>query len=416
MNEMKEKQLRQHKLFATGLFLLMALGFVVTTLVQKNNPSLWLGYLRAFTEAAMVGALADWFAVTALFHHPFGLKIPHTNLIENSKEKIGDNLGAFVVDNFLSPQNIRPYIQKIKVSQAIGEWLNSSGNREKLLTETSKVAIDILDNFDDDDVVGFLSSKASEVLDQINLNHILSQGIYYVLEHNEHQKVITQLSYHIKVYISNNRSVIREKVSQNSYSFIPQFLDDKIADKIALGLVDYFDEVEHSYQHPLRSEISQHLYHFADQVKHDEVWKEKINRLKENFITEEQLNTYAKDIWLSLKKSLYQELTTDGGSIRKYIEGQLQILSNQLISDEALQQKTDRMVRSIAYKYLLRNTKNFGNLISETVGNWKGKELSQKLELEVGKDLQFIRINGTLVGGLVGLVIYSVAQWLSSFM
>ena len=122
-DELKKKQLRNHKLLATGLFLLMAVIFITTTILEKRNPALWIGYIRAFSEAAMVGALADWFAVTALFHHPLGLKIPHTNLIEKKKAKIGDNLGSFVVSNFLSPQNIRPYILKIKVSNFVGEWL-----------------------------------------------------------------------------------------------------------------------------------------------------------------------------------------------------------------------------------------------------------------------------------------------------
>lgn len=129
-DEAKRKQLRKYKAFATGLFLLMAVIFIVTTLLQKTNDSHWIGYVRAFSEAAMVGALADWFAVTALFRHPLGLPIPHTNLIENSKQRLGDNLGSFVVNNFLSPQNIRPYIQKLKVSGFVGEWLVKEKNQE----------------------------------------------------------------------------------------------------------------------------------------------------------------------------------------------------------------------------------------------------------------------------------------------
>ena len=140
----KKRQLRKYKAFATGLFLLMAVVFVIMTILQKTNDSHWIGYVRAFSEAAMVGALADWFAVTALFHHPLGLKIPHTNLIQNKKEQIGDNLGNFVVGNFLSPQNIRPYISKLKVSSFVGEWLSKQRNQEILLNETSTIILDIL--------------------------------------------------------------------------------------------------------------------------------------------------------------------------------------------------------------------------------------------------------------------------------
>lgn len=135
-DEIKKKQLRKYKAFATGLFILMAVIFVVMTILQKNNDSHWIGYVRAFSEAAMVGALADWFAVTALFHYPLGLKIPHTNLIQNSKERIGDNLGNFVVGNFLSPPNIRPYILKLKISVFVGEWLSKNKNQELFDTES----------------------------------------------------------------------------------------------------------------------------------------------------------------------------------------------------------------------------------------------------------------------------------------
>src|SRR5690606_18921253 len=133
--EQKRHQLRKYKTFATGLFVLMAVIFIVTTYLQKQDSSHWIGYVRAFSEAAMVGALADWFAVTALFHHPLGLKIPHTNLIQNKKDQIGDNLGSFVVSNFLSPQSIRPYIKKLAVAVFVGEWLSKNRNQQLLIKE-----------------------------------------------------------------------------------------------------------------------------------------------------------------------------------------------------------------------------------------------------------------------------------------
>ena len=140
MNDDQKKQdLRKFKTFATALFLLMVVIFAASTILQKSYENHWLGYIRAFSEAAMVGALADWFAVTALFHHPLGLKIPHTNLIEKSKEKIGDNLGDFVVSNFLSPKNIKPYILKLKISSLAGDWLSKERNQEILMTQITAI-------------------------------------------------------------------------------------------------------------------------------------------------------------------------------------------------------------------------------------------------------------------------------------
>ena len=180
-------------MFATGLFVLMAVIFVVMTILEKKNPAHWIGYLRAFSEAAMVGALADWFAVTALFNYPLGLKIPHTNLIENSKERIGDNLGNFVVENFLSPQNIRPYIQKIKVSHFVGEWLSKERNQENLLNELSYIVLDILHKLDDTAVVSFIGKKAKEMSDDLQINQIIGNGLEYILDKEDHQRFITNL-------------------------------------------------------------------------------------------------------------------------------------------------------------------------------------------------------------------------------
>ena len=192
-DEQKRKQLRKYKAFATGLFVLMAIIFIITTILQKSDDSHWIGYVRAFSEAAMVGALADWFAVTALFHHPLGLKIPHTNLIQNKKEQIGDNLGSFVVGNFLSPQNIRPYILKLKVSHFVGDWLSKNRNQELLIKETSLIVMDILNKLDDKAVVNFISNKAKEMSGDLKINQIVGNGLEYILEKNDHQRLITSL-------------------------------------------------------------------------------------------------------------------------------------------------------------------------------------------------------------------------------
>lgn len=154
----------------------------MTYLQKYQNFGHWVGYVKAFSEAAMVGALADWFAVTALFHHPLGLKIPHTNLIEKSKEKIGDNLGSFVVSNFLSPQNIRPYIQKLKVSSFLGDWLHKEKNSEALVNNLSEIILDIVNKLEDEAVVKFIANKAKEMSNDLKINHILGNGIEYILQ------------------------------------------------------------------------------------------------------------------------------------------------------------------------------------------------------------------------------------------
>ncbi|WP_160137154.1 DUF445 domain-containing protein [Chryseobacterium sp. c4a] len=410
-DEAKRKQLRKYKAFATGLFVLMALIFIVTTIMQKSSSSHWIGYVRAFAEAAMVGALADWFAVTALFRHPLGLPIPHTNLIENSKQKLGDNLGSFVVSNFLSPQNIRPYIQRIKVSNFVGEWLGKEKNQDILIKNLSDIVLDILNKLDDSTVSQFISKKVSEMTDDIKLNKVVGSGINYILEKNDHQRIITNLSKQIKDYIIQNDEMIKDRVKKGSYSFIPSFVDNKIADKIADGLSDFFKEIEENPNHEVRTLITQKIHEFSVDLKEDPKWDEEFKTIKNGLLKNDKLDEYSNDIWVSIKKTLMKELQEDHSALKNYLSKNLNEFSQNLKTDENLQNKIDYWVRATAYKYILKNTHQFGNLISTTVGNWQGKELSEKLELEVGKDLQFIRVNGTLVGGLVGLIIYTIAHF-----
>ncbi|KPE51654.1 DUF445 domain-containing protein [Chryseobacterium indologenes] len=410
-DDVKRKQLRKYKAFATGLFVLMAVIFIVTTLLQKSNTSHWIGYVRAFSEAAMVGALADWFAVTALFRHPLGLPIPHTNLIENSKQRLGDNLGSFVVSNFLSPQNIRPYIQKLKISNFVGEWLGKEKNQNILLRNISDIVLDILNKLDDTSVSHFISKKVSEMTDDIQLNKVVGNGIGYILEKNDHQRIITNLSRQIKEYILENDEMIKDRVKKGSYTFIPSFVDNKIADKIADGLSDFFKEIEEDPQHEVRKLITQKIHEFSVDLKEDPKWNDEFKAIKNGLLKNDKLEEYSSDIWVSIKKTLMKELQEEHSALKSYLSKNLNEFAQNLKTDESLQNKIDHWVRVTAYKYILKNTHQFGNLISTTVGNWQGKELSEKLELEVGKDLQFIRVNGTLVGGLVGLIIYTIAHF-----
>ena len=410
-DEEKKIQLRNYKMFATGLFVLMAVIFVVMTILEKKNPAHWIGYIRAFSEAAMVGALADWFAVTALFHYPLGIRIPHTNLIENSKERIGDNLGNFVVENFLSPQNIRPYIQKLKISSFVGDWLSKERNQENLMKELSNIVLDILNKLDDTEVVNFIGKKAKEMTDDVKINEIIGNGLDYVLDKNDHQRFITNLSKQIKEYVLNNQKMVKERVKSESFFLIPKFVDDGIAEKITKGLSNYFEEVELDENHSLRAEITQKLYEFSKEIQTEEKWVEEFRTIKNDFLKEEKIQQYSTDIWNSIKKSLSKELEEEQSALKNYLRKNLTELSENLKTDEKFQNKIDNWVRVTAYKYILKNTHQFGALISSTVGNWEGKELSEKLELEVGKDLQFIRVNGTIVGGFVGLIIYTVTEF-----
>lgn len=410
----KQRQLRRHKQLATGLFLLMVAVYAVMTWMSRSYPEQhWTGYVRAFAEAAMVGALADWFAVTALFHHPLGIPIPHTNLIEKSKQSIGNNLGSFVVNNFLTPQNIRPYISRLSVSGFAAGWLASGRNKALLAKELGRLLKDIVQKLDDEAVPQFIARKGNELIGSVKLHLIAANALQYLLDRGEHEKLITTLAATIKTYVSNNEMMVQERVKKESYFFIPKFIDNKLAGKITHALMRYFEEIETDRAHKIRQDISEQAYRFVADLRTLPRWEEELQQLRGGLLSEERIETYAQDVWQSLKQTLLGELGSEDSALLRYFSKMTDDFSRSLAEDEVMRQRIDSWVRFTAYKYILRNTDNAGLLISNTVGNWQGRELSRKLELEVGKDLQFIRINGTLVGGLVGLLIYTITQLLS---
>lgn len=377
---------------------------------MKLHSFSWTGYVKAFAEAAMVGALADWFAVTALFHHPLGIPIPHTNLIETSKKRIGENLGGFVVSNFLNANTIRPYLQKLNASALIMQWMGNEKNRSILVNEISRLLKDIIQRADEKLITNFISQKSSELLNGLHLNEIAAGGMEMILQRGDHQRVLNYLIEKLQQYVTGHEEMIKERVKQESHFLIPGFVDNMIAAKITKGLANYLSEIENDKHHKIRNDFNQQLAGFIDDLRSNPAWQQELQSIKDSLLSGDKIKQYASAIWKRLQESILADLSEDNSAIQQYFKKTLAEMINNLRNDEAMQAKINRWVQLNAYKYILRNAGKAGELISNTVGNWEGKELSQKLELEVGKDLQFIRINGTLVGGLVGLAIYTITQ------
>lgn len=412
MNQLsKKEQLKRHKLFATGLFVLMAVGFVATTYLGKSSSAHWIGYAKAFCEAAMVGALADWFAVTALFHYPLGLKIPHTNLIQSKKEQIGDNLGSFVVENFLSPETIRPYLLKLKASSYIGEFLKKPSNQEKILLTAADISKRLLNDIEDSQISEMISKELRKLSRELNPGKIIAGGIEYVKTRQLHAQIITTLSQELQKVTFEHKNEIRQKVREKSFSLVPSFVDNALADRIMEGIVSLLIEIERNPVHPFREKVEEKMSLLVTQLKEDNLWSEELQDAVSHYLNEKELSRLSVDIWQSVKNSIEKELLEENSPLKAYLQRSLQNFANQLESDAELRKKIDQWLRVNTYRYFLKNRHRASELISTTVGSWDGKELSQKLELEVGKDLQFIRVNGTLVGGIVGLLLYTISHF-----
>ncbi|MFV0146749.1 DUF445 domain-containing protein [Empedobacter falsenii] len=405
----KIKNLKKHKAIATGLFILMAFVYFLMVYLNQYSPANWIGYVESFAEAAMVGALADWFAVTALFRYPLGLKIPHTNLIENSKNAIGDNLGQFVTDNFLTPSTIRPYIVKLEVVKYAADWLNKPTNQEMLQVELINFLKKIVKDLDDKDAVDFITLKGDEILKQFDLPELVSTSLEYILEKEKHNEILEAIIPKAKEYIIESDLIIKDKLNEK-HPVISFFAGKKISKGVVEGVVSFLDEVENDKEHPVRHNIERIIRENILNVKESPDWKLKLESLRDEFITKERLNGYASDLWLTLKVSLTESFDDPNSAIQVYINKNIKKLTENLNDNQEMIDKINSWVRHFIYRMILRNVKEVESLISNTVDKWEGKELSEKLELEVGKDLQFIRINGTLVGGLVGLIIYTITQ------
>lgn len=406
----KVASLKKHKAWATGLFLLMMGLYILSIYLSQQNTGNWVGYLKAFSEAAMVGALADWFAVTALFNYPLGIRIPHTNIIQNSKDAIGDNLGTFVVDNFINAQNIKPYIVQLKVTDIGIQWMQKEKNQQLIATELKKQLHNALLSIDGEQAQRFLQQQSSAILQQLSLHQPIAQTLQYLIHQKEFDAAIGSVAGQIAIMVEQNETLVHQKVKENSYFFIPGFVNNKIADKIASGIVEFLVQIQQDEQHPVRAEIKTYLLNFSEQLATEQKWIDQIDQLKHQLIASDNMQKYMGSLWQYASNLIEKYLHPDNVTFEVKLSQIIQKNIAKWQADDSKKEQIDIWIRKKLYYYLLKNANKIGEIISQTVNQWDGKELSEKLELEVGKDLQFIRINGTLVGGLVGLIIYALTQ------
>src|SRR5699024_682077 len=362
-------------------------------------------YVKAFSEAAMVGALADWFAVTALFRYPLGLKIPHTNLIESNKNKIGANLGDFISDNFLTSETIRPYIEDLKVSKYVVSWIEKESNLQLITTELLGIITKVIANIKEENVVEYVQKQLHTNLHNIPFSRFVSQAVQYALENKEQDKLIDAVIPEIKKYITDNKQLIYNRVVEKQ-PLLGLVGGKSITNQLISGLQSFLSEVEQDKQHPIREELHTKVWEWSEQITKDLQWQEKFTQMVSGYLNPTTTEHYIINLWQYISSNIVTELEEEQSAFRQYVYRNLISFSEDFKTNIDLQIKLNIWVQHSLYRLVLKNTKELGHLIERTVENWDGKELSAKLELEVGKDLQFIRVNGTLVGGLVGLVIY----------
>ena len=400
----KALQLRRMKRIPLLLLLLMVALFAVTL----HHPAPWAAWLHAFAEAGMVGALADWFAVVALFRHPLGIPIPHTAIIPNRKNEIGDSMSRFVADHFLESEVVRKKLQETNLAAFLVSWLKSKKGRNSVEELSVSVLRWALGALNEKRVRRFLSRLSRKQLANISLAPLLGTTLEWLVKGQRHQQILTQVLRYTIVLIDENRETIRAKVQRESPWWVPGFVDDRILKKMLERIEHQLFEMTLNPDHPMRGQFNQWIQKLAHDLQHSPTHLRKGEEIKDQLLANDELQDYLFGLWREFSRGIVADIGKPDSVIRQQVGQWLQDVAEELDGDPDMQAwVNDWLVNTITI-VVSRNSEQIASLISDTVKSWDGTDTSRRVELAIGRDLQFIRINGTLVGGLVGLVIYAV--------
>jgi uncharacterized membrane-anchored protein YjiN (DUF445 family) len=405
--EERQRNLVRMKRRATGLLVLMGIIFVVARIFEPTHP--WLGYIRATAEASMVGGIADWFAITALFRHPLNIPIPHTAIIPSRKDRIGRSLGNFVQNNFLAPDMLTAKLRAAQLSRRAAEWLSLPEHALAASQQIRSVLRSAGNVVRDEDVHSLIDRSVIEPLRQVPIAPVLAKGLALLTVGNRHQQLLNRVIHGLTRLVAENEALIREKIREESPWWVPRVVDDRIHQKVLGGIERTLFEVGADPQHPLRQQFDELLSEWMLQLQESPEVIARAEAIKEQVLDPETSGRLAASLWSELKDVLGRQPPSPDGAMGPVAKG-LVALSSAALEDDALLEKIDGWVTGAVLRVVEQHRGEVGQLIAQTVSSWDPEETSRRIELLVGRDLQFIRINGTLVGGLVGLLIYTATH------
>jgi uncharacterized membrane-anchored protein YjiN (DUF445 family) len=385
------------------LLALMAVLFLVT----QDRPEAWSGWLHAFAEAGMVGALADWFAVVALFRHPMGIPIPHTAIIPKRKDQIGQNLARFVSEHFLHPDVVRMRLASVNLAGNAANWLKSPRGEERVTELAVRLSRNLLDALDEDEVRGFVSRLASRQLQQVDLAPMLGRTLAWLVRDGRHQEVLTQAFRFSLVLLHENRDLIRGNVQRESPWWLPGFVDDRIVVEMLERIETLLLEMSLSPDHPMRDEFNSWMVQWAADLQESPDYRRWGEQFKDGIAENKDLQEYLYRLWQDLAGGLHRDLEDPDSPLRRDLQRLLRGVAEELSRDGDMQLWVNGWMQEAAVNLVDEHRVAISTLISDTVKSWDAVETSRRVEAAIGRDLQFIRVNGTLVGGLVGIIIHA---------
>ncbi|NLR69584.1 DUF445 domain-containing protein [Novosphingobium sp. ERN07] len=394
------------RVVATSLLLAMAVIYAVTRHYEGLHPA--LGFVRAFAEAAMVGGLADWFAVTALFRHPLGLPIPHTAIIPENKDRIADTMAAFLQNNFLTPAVVARRMGAVNAAAALGGFLADPRTGESRLRDgAAGLVADVLESLDPEELGGLAKGALRTQLEKLELSPLLGQLLGAAIADGRHMPVIEGLIRKTAETIEANEALIQSTIHERANTILRWTgLDEKLANAILDGLYKLLAETLVVPDHPLRRKIEDGLETLAHDLVHDTEMRARVERLKQEVLANPAFARWLDALWERGRIKLLQMVRNPGGALSGQLGASVAELGNALQRDVRLQRVVNRFARRTMVGVSTRYGAQIVRLVSETVKRWDARTVTDRIEGAVGRDLQFIRINGTLVGGLVGLVLH----------
>jgi len=402
------RALRRMKAVALGALVFMAVVFVIAFAFQQRIG--WLGYVRAAAEGGMVGALADWFAVTALFRRPLGLPIPHTAIIPNRKDEIGRTLGEFVETNFLAADVVRTKLSSTQIALRAGEWLRETPHAERVGAESATIATAVLNALSDDDVRDLISDLAREHLVEPEWGPPAGAWLEKIVEADAHHGAVDLAADSIARWLDANAESFSGLVSRRLPGWVPKLAHRFVDDTVYNEAVKFVHAVQADPRHPARLAVDGYLSRLADSLQNDPATRAKLENAKASLFDSPRVGALAAEAWNTAKNGLLTALADPESGLRRRAVQALQEVGERLTTDAALQHRVDTWVSDAAVFLVDRYRHDIASIITDTVERWDPAETTEKIELMVGRDLQYIRLNGTFVGALAGLAIFTIAH------
>ena len=396
--------LRRMRRRATGLLAAVSALFVSTFAL---GDAAWVGFVRTTAEAAMIGGLADWFAVTALFRHPLGIPIPHTAVIPRSKDGLGRSLGEFVRHNFLAPEHIVERLDAARLPSRLGQWLAQPGNADQLAGHVATTLGAVAEGLDTEAVEADLERLVVERLRALPVAELVGRGMEAAIAEGQHRGVMTAAIRGIATALDDNRAALRRRLGAESPWWVPDALDDAVFARAYDALQRFLGEMAADPGHEIRDTIDARLAELARRLRTDPALGRIVAGRIDELASHPELRAWARGTWSQLATALSEAASQRDSRLRRRLAASLVELGERLSHDETLQNRVQQWIRSLAPPLARVGRRELGDLIAATVDRWDPADTSRRLELWMGRDLQFVRINGTLVGGLAGLAIHS---------